>query len=126
MRTLEFQIACQDQQNGQTQSTEQFVVALLFKQLNQQGFDLTLPAYATNRFTVGLNEKQLPIEVNCVQSRDAAGVIDCAIRPQPHDEELDWFDRIEAQSMIKQLAQAVENILNEQPTIQALTWKNGN
>ena len=125
MRTLEFQIACQNQQQGNEQSTEQFVVTLLFKQLNQQGFDLTLPAYATNRITVGLNEKQLPIEVKCQQSSEE-GVLDCAIRPQPNDDELDWFERIEAQSMIKQLAQAVENILNEQPSIQALTWKNGN
>lgn len=120
MRTLQFEIR-HPEDTALQQLNQEKVVSLLFKNLNQSGFDLSLPAYSTNTFVVALKEKQLPIEVQCQEQ--ANGTLVCSIQPHPLEEELDWFDRIEAQSMVKQLASAVENILTEQEQIQNIEWK---
>nr|ART89878.1 hypothetical protein [uncultured bacterium] len=46
----------------------------------------------------------------------------CEISSHP-EEEQDWFSRIEMQSVIKQLAQAVENTLKQDKSFAEFEWK---
>ncbi len=46
----------------------------------------------------------------------------CEISANP-DEEQDWFEKIETQSIIRQLAQAVENSLKADHSFQHLSGK---
>lgn len=47
----------------------------------------------------------------------------CEIASYP-DEEQDWLDRITEQSLLNQLAQAVEASLKEQESFSEFEWKN--
>lgn len=46
----------------------------------------------------------------------------CEISANP-DEEQDWFEKIETQSIIRQLAQAVENSLKADQSFSEFVWK---
>ena len=60
------------------------------------------------------------VGVNCRLNDD--GLLTCQISAHA-DEEQVWFKKIETQSMIKQLAHAVENTLKKDDAFSGFEWK---
>ncbi len=70
---------------------------------------------------VSIDNHLLPLSITCQQT-DHDGHLMCEISANP-DEEQDWFEKIETQSIIRQLAQAVENSLKADHSFSAFEWK---
>lgn len=100
-------------------NAQTYVTALLSEQLVQHGFHTqnTNP----HELEVSVSDHPIALGVNCNQP-DGEGHFVCEISAHA-DEEQDWFQKIETQSVIKQLAQAVEQTLREDESFQSLEWK---
>ncbi|WP_407307787.1 hypothetical protein [Acinetobacter sp.] len=125
MKKLQFTANCDNHNHGSQQLddchvTQKYVTDLLSKQLVQYGFQ-TLPQ-SGDQIAVSVDNQSLPLSVTC-QSHDAEGHLVCEITSYP-DEEQDWLDRITEQSLLNQLAQAVEASLKEQESFSEFEWKN--
>lgn len=70
---------------------------------------------------MSVEDHPVAIGVNC-SVKDENGLLVCEITAHANEEQ-DWFSRIETQSVIKQLSQAVENTLKEDQSFSAFEWK---
>lgn len=121
MRKLKFIANTQSQQQLQdSRETQEYVAQFLADELGKYGFQ-TLPQ-SGGQVAVAVDEHALPLSVSC-ESRDSEGHFVCEIVSYP-DEEQDWLDRITEQSLLNQLAQAVEASLKEQESFSEFEWKN--
>ena len=121
MKTLQFTAQCDNKAELQDcKIAQNYVADLLARQLNQHGFE-TLPQSGA-QIAVSVEDHPLPLSVSC-ESRDAEGRLVCEILSYP-EEEQDWFDRIESQSLLNQLAQAVGQPLKQDENFTAFEWKN--
>ncbi len=124
MRKLQFTANCEkhnhlSQQSNDCHVTQQYVADLLSKELGQYGFQ-TL-SQSGDQVAVSVDNQSLPLSVTC-QSHDAEGHLVCEITSYPAEEQ-DWLDRITEQSLLNQLAQAVENTLKEDESFSGFEWK---
>lgn len=102
--------------------TQEYVAALLFKQLGDYGFDAQQIDHADQNVAVRIINQRLPLSVIC-QSSDATGQMMCEISAD-RNEQQDWFEKIEMQSVMRQLAHAIENSLKSDHYFSCFEWKN--
>lgn len=122
MRKLQFIADCQKHSHSQeTESchvTQKYVTELLSSQLKQYGFQAEEDA--EQKIAVSVEDHPVAIGVNC-SVKDENGLLVCEISAHA-DEEQDWFGRIETQSVIKQLSQAVEETLKKDDSFSDFEW----
>lgn len=122
MRKLKFNADCEKHGHADSKAchvTQGYVADLLSKKLGQYGFQ-TLPQ-SGDHIAVSVDDKSLPLSVTC-QSKNEDGHMVCEITSYP-DENQDWLDRITEQSLLNQLAQAVENTLKDNEEFSNFEWK---
>lgn len=121
MRTLEFTANLQ-QQDAQDpcQVTQQYVTEMLSEKLKDYGFQ-TESVAKTETLNVSVADYPIELGVSC-RHKDDSEVLVCEITAHA-DESQDWFGKIASQSMIKQLANAVESSLNNDRGLSVLQWK---
>jgi hypothetical protein len=122
MRTLKF-VANREIEN-QTQSSsdvQNYVARLLTERLTQYGFETLAQSGA--QVAVSVDQHALPLAVSC-ESKSEDGHLVCEISSYP-DEEQDWLDRITEQSLLNQLAQAVEKTLKDDQSLSKFEWDEG-
>ena len=126
MRTLQFTANCENHINTQgieknaCHVTQDYVTDLLSKSLKEYGFK-TEATYSEENIAVSVENHPVGLGVHCHLNDD--GVLTCQISAHA-DEEQVWFKKIATQSMIKQLANAVENTLKKDDTFSGIEWKN--
>lgn len=122
MKKLAFTAHCHQDHNNQDQSpvTQQYVAELLRKNLTQYGFD-THAHEQPSELSVTVEDHPVAIGVNC-KEQDEQGMLSCEINVKA-DQEQDWFTKIETQSIVKQLAHAVENSLKSDPSLGVFQWR---
>ena len=126
MRTLQFTANCENHINTQgieknaCHVTQDYVTDLLSKSLKEYGFK-TEATYSEENIAVSVENHPVGLGVHCHLNDD--GVLTCQISAHA-DEEQVWFKKIATQSMIKQLANAVENTLKKDDTFSGFEWKN--
>ena len=118
MRKLKF-IALQQDAQPNSQATQQYVTELLAQQLEHYGFQTQTQA---QQVAVSVQDHPVALGVSC-QSDGEHGALVCEINAYA-DESQDWFQKIETQSVIKQLAQAVEETLKKQQGLSDFEWNN--
>ena len=111
----------QSMANREALMTQEYVAALLFKQLGDYGFDAQQIDHADQNVAVRIINQRLPLSVIC-QSSDATGQMMCEISAD-RNEQQDWFEKIEMQSVIKQLGQAIETTLKNDESFSQFEWK---
>lgn len=124
MRTLQFTANCENHVKSNTHGnvchvTQEYVTDLLSKQLTEYGFKVETTQSKEN-LAVSVANHPIDLGVNCQLNDD--GLLSCEISAHA-DEEQAWFKKIETQSMIKQLANAVENALKQNDTFSGFQWK---
>nr|WP_315277503.1 hypothetical protein [uncultured Acinetobacter sp.] len=120
MRKLKFMANCENKHELQDCTLAQnYVANLLSQNLSHYGFQ-TLPQSGA-QVAVSVDQHALPLAVNC-QSRGEDGHLVCEITSYPNEEQ-DWLERITEQSLLNQLAQAVENTLKEDQSFSEFEWK---
>lgn len=120
MRKLQFAAHCEHQNDQDDFSAAQKQVAdLLASKLGDYGFE-TL-SQSGDQVAVSVDNHALPLSVTC-QGHDEDGHLVCEITSYP-DENQDWLDRITEQSLLNQLAQAVENTLKDDDSFSKFKWK---
>ena len=72
--------------------TQEYVAALLFKQLGDYGFDAQQIDHADQNVAVRIINQRLPLSVIC-QSSDATGQMMCEISAD-RNEQQDWFEKL--------------------------------
>lgn len=127
MRKLQFTAHCEKHNPASPQSndcdtTQAYVADLLAQQLEQYGFKTQNICTDSKQLSVSVENHPLPLSVTC-RKKSENGLLMCEISSHP-EEEQDWFSRIEMQSVIKQLAQAVENTLKQDKSFAEFEWKN--
>lgn len=122
MRKLQFIADCQKHSHSKEAKSchvaQQYVTELLSMQLKQYGFQAETGA--EQKIAVSVEGHPVAIGVNC-SVKDENGLLVCEISAHA-DEEQDWFSRIETQSVIKQLAQAVEDTLKKDDSFSGFEW----
>lgn len=126
MRKLQFTAHCEKHNLASAQSndcdtTQAYVADLLAQQLEQYGFKTQNICTDSKQLSVSVENHPLPLSVTC-RKKSENGLLMCEISSHP-EEEQDWFSRIEMQSVIKQLAQAVENTLKQDKSFAEFEWK---
>ena len=126
MRKLQFTANCEkhdhDLSSNDCHVTQEYVTELLSKQLEQYGFKTEVTTeHEHEQLAVSVEDHPVALGVNC-SVKDAHGLLVCEISASA-DETQDWFTKIETQSVIKQLAQAVENTLKEDESFSEFEWK---
>lgn len=124
MRTLQFTANCENHIKKDTHGnachvTQEYVTDLLSKQLTQYGFKAETTS-SDEQLAVSVENHPIGLGVNCHLNED--GLLTCQISAHA-DEEQVWFKKIATQSMIKQLASAVENTLKEDESFSGFEWK---
>lgn len=124
MRKLQFTANCEKHnhaslQTGDRHVTQEYVADLLSKELGEYGFQ-TL-SQSGDHVAVSVDNHSLPLSITC-QGHDQDGHLVCEITSHP-DEDQDWLDRITEQSLLNQLAQAVENTLKQDEAFSEFEWK---
>jgi hypothetical protein len=122
MRKLKFIAIRQQDAVKDCQNTQQYVTQLLVNQLGDFGFQ-TSQAHDDSHIAVSVTDHPVELGVNC-QATGEQGALVCEIQAHA-DETQDWFQKIETQSMIKQLAQAVEETLKNDTSLTDFEWKTG-
>ncbi|WOE32367.1 MULTISPECIES: hypothetical protein [unclassified Acinetobacter] len=97
---------------------QQYIAHLLTEQLCQQGF-ATL-AQSGAQVAVSVDERALPLSITC-EARSEDGHMVCQIASYPAEDQ-DWLERITEQSLLNQLAQAVENTLKKNQALSEFEW----
>ena len=126
MRTLQFTANCENHVNTQgieknaCHVTQDYVTDLLSKSLTEYGFKAET-THSEENIAVSVENHPVGLGVHCHLNDD--GVLTCQISAHA-DEEQVWFKKIATQSMIKQLANAVENTLKKDDTFSGFEWKN--
>lgn len=126
MRKLQFTAYCEKHNLASAQSndcdtTQAYVADLLAQQLEHYGFKTQNICTDSKQLSVSVENHPLPLSVTC-RKKSENGLLMCEISSHP-EEEQDWFSRIEMQSVIKQLAQAVENTLKQDKSFAEFEWK---
>ena len=126
MRKLQFTAHCEKHNPASPQSndcdtTQAYVADLLAQQLEQYGFKTQNICTDSKQLSVSVENHPLPLSVTC-RKKSENGLLMCEISSHP-EEEQEWFSRIEMQSVIKQLAQAVENTLKQDKSFAEFEWK---
>jgi hypothetical protein len=125
MRTLQFTANCENhvKSHGYGQNachvTQAYVTDLLLKQLSQYGFKAETTS-SHEDLAVSVENHPIGLGVNC--RLNDQGLLTCEISAHA-DEEQVWFKKIATQSMIKQLANAVENSLKQDNAFSGFEWK---
>ena len=125
MRTLQFTANCENHVKNTTHGanacyvTQEYVTDLLAKQLSQYGFKAEMTS-SEEKLAVSVENHPIGLGVNCRLNDD--GLLTCVISAHA-DEEQVWFKKIETQSMIKQLANAVEDTLKKNDAFSGFEWK---
>ena len=120
MRTLQFIANCEANNNvNQCLLAQKQVTALLANKLAEFGFE-TL-SQSGDHIAVSVEQHELPLAVSC-QSQDDNGHMVCEISSYPAEEQ-DWLERITEQSLLNQLAQAVESALKTEDSFRDFEWK---
>ena len=120
MKTLQFTANCENNTEvNDCAVAQKQVTQLLATKLAQFGFE-TL-SQSGDHIAVSVERHELPLAVSC-QSRDETGHLVCEISSYPAEEQ-DWLDRITEQSLLNQLAQAVESTLKADQTFSNFEWK---
>ncbi|WP_298145899.1 hypothetical protein [uncultured Acinetobacter sp.] len=120
MKTLQFIAHCQAQQApNDCLAAQQQVTQLLAEKLADYGFE-TL-SQSGDHIAVSVEQHELPLAVAC-QIQTEQGHMVCEISSYPAEEQ-DWLDRITEQSLLNQLAQAVETTLKTQTHFSNFEWK---
>ncbi len=123
MRKLQFIADCEKHSDSQVdacQATQGYVKNLLTKELVTYGFNIS-PEQNQQQLAVQVEDHPIGLGVNC-DVKNENGLLVCEISAHA-DEEQDWFAKIETQSVIKQLAQAVENTLKDDQSFSEFHWK---
>lgn len=122
MRTLKFTANCENHEHGVNAChvTQEYVTDLLSTQLSQYGFK-TETTHSADQLAVSVEENPVALGVSCRLNEEDGSLL-CEISAHA-DEEQVWFKKIATQSVIKQLANAVENTLKEDKTFSGLEWK---
>ena len=126
MRKLQFTANCESHVNAQHEGrsschiTQEYVTDLLSRQLTEYGFKTENTQTEDNLF-VSVENNPIGLGVQCHLNED--GLLTCEISAHA-DEEQFWFKKIATQSIIKQLANAVENTLKQDDTFSGFVWKN--
>jgi hypothetical protein len=124
MRKLKFNADCEKHIHSDANSchvTQTYVADFLSKNLGQYGFQ-TLPQ-SGDQVAICVDDQALPLSITC-QSVSDDGHMVCEITSHP-EENQDWLERITEQSLLNQLAQAVENTLKDNKEFSDFEWKNG-
>jgi hypothetical protein len=124
MKTLQFIADCPkhgviDHPPNECYITQEYVAALLYKQLEQY-FDAEHIRHEHEKLkyaSIIINYLCQSYVLNKKQKD-----ISCEISANPQQEQA-WFERIETQSIIRQLAQAVENSLKAEHSFSQFVWK---
>ena len=119
MRKLQFTAHSELNRVESSADTQTQVAELLANKLERYGFQ-TL-SQSGDQIAVSVDQHELPLSVTC-QGQDESGRLVCEITSYP-DEDQDWLDRITEQSLLNQLAQAVENSLKEEESYSEFQWK---
>ncbi|MBP2546480.1 hypothetical protein [Acinetobacter guillouiae] len=125
MRTLQFTANCENHIKSHNHGenvcyvTQEYVTTLLLKQLSQYGFKAET-THSDEDLAVSVENHPIGLGVNC--HLNDQGLLTCEISAHA-DEEQAWFKKIATQSMIKQLANAVENTLKEDDAFSGFEWK---
>ncbi len=121
MRTLQFSANCtkHSQVDHVNHATQEYVATLLSKKLTTYGFE-TQHSTSAEKVEVRVAENPLAITVEC-DLADENGYMICRINAHA-EEQQPWFKKIETQSMIKQLAHAVENTLKDDDAFSEFKW----
>ncbi|AWL28679.1 hypothetical protein DJ533_08930 [Acinetobacter defluvii] len=125
MRTLQFTANCENHvknaEHGANRChvTQEYVTDLLSKQLVQYGFKAQATTSEEN-LAVTVENHPVGLGVNCRLNEE--GLLTCQISAHV-DEQQVWFKKIETQSMINQLANAVENTLKQDEAFSGFEWK---
>ncbi|OTG66596.1 hypothetical protein [Acinetobacter silvestris] len=122
MRKLQF-IANYEHHHGLNAChvTQEYVTNLLAKQLSQYGFKAETNKDSTESLAVSVENQAVALGVNCRLNQED-GFLLCEISARA-DEAQPWFKKIEMQSVIKQLANAVENTLKADHAFSQFEWK---
>lgn len=120
MRTLKFVANSEIQsEKKNNQEVQGYVAQLLTEKLSEHGFDTLAQSGA--QVAVSVDDHALPLAVRC-ETPNEDGYLVCEISSYP-DEEQDWLERITEQSLLNQLAQAVENTLKEDERLSQFKWE---
>ena len=125
MRTLQFTANCENHVNTQHEGknachiTQEYVTDLLSRQLPEYGFKAENTQTEDN-LAVSVEDHPVGLGVHCHLNED--GLLTCEISAHA-DEEQVWFKKIATQSVIKQLANAVENTLKQDNAFSGFQWK---
>lgn len=123
MRKLQFIADCEKHSHTQVDAchaTQGYVTDLLSKELTNYGFQVS-PEANPEQLALQVEDHPIGLGVNC-SVKNENGLLVCEISAHV-DEAQDWFAKIETQSVIKQLAQAVENTLKEDQSFSDFHWK---
>ncbi|MDM1758072.1 MULTISPECIES: hypothetical protein [unclassified Acinetobacter] len=125
MRTLQFTANCEKHSptNAKGENaclvTQAYVTDLLSKQLTEYGFKAEL-THSEERLAVSVGNHPIGLGVHCHLNDD--GLLTCQISAHANEQQA-WFKKIETQSMVKQLANAVENTLKKDALFSEFQWK---
>ena len=125
MRTLQFTANCENHVNTQgleknaCDVTQDYVTDLLSKSLKEYGFK-TATTHSEENIAVSVENHPVGLGVHCHLNDD--GLLTCEISAHADEEQM-WFKKIATQSMIKQLANAVENSLKKDDAFSGFEWK---
>lgn len=100
---------------------QKYIADLLLKNLGQYGFETQKLFESSDQLAVRVEDHSLPLSIHC-QQQDKDGLLVCEITSHAAEEQ-DWFSRIEMQSVMKQLAQAVESTLKQDESLSQFEWK---
>ena len=122
MRKLKFTAQCSEGKANRCQTAQQYVTNLLSDKLGQYGFIAEIDE-AREKIAINVQDHPVALGVSC-ETTDITGALLCEINAYA-DETQDWFQKIETQSVIKQLAQAVEETLKKDTSLKDFEWKTG-
>ena len=100
---------------------QKYIADLLLKKLGQYGFETQNLSESSEQLGVHVEDHSLPLSILCRQ-QNKDGLLVCEITSHSAEEQ-DWFSRIEMQSVMKQLAQAIENTLKQDESLSQFEWK---
>lgn len=123
MRKLQFTADCKQHDHSKDNvchTTQAYVTGLLSTQLGEHGFQIARVESANEQLCIQVENNPIELAVNC-SLKNKQGVLVCEISAHANEEQ-DWFSKIETQSVIKQLSQAVEETLKQDKSLSEFVW----
>lgn len=124
MRKLNFTVDSNHQRFTQENNyvLHHFITDLLSDQLIGYGFKTEKIKNQEGHLAIQVESNPIELIVHC-QDQNQQGLTPCAISAHANEEQ-EWFAKIETQSVIKQLAQAVEETLKKENGFASFVWQN--